>query len=204
LLLRDASKLDGEVWATVDVFEIDQGDVAAVTAATDDDDPIEGYARIGASSGGAEHRHGYGEIDGLGRTEELLDATDASVIHLRCGYFFTILLMDLDSLRAGTITTTLPLDPRMPCADPADLSSTEVAGILTDSLGSRITATQVTDAAVASQLEQAGLGPAQVDGIVGMSQRIRENRPPADPRFALTKTRTSLASWVVGTLRPLL
>jgi uncharacterized protein YbjT (DUF2867 family) len=143
VLVRDASRLAEEVRAAVDVVELDQGDGAAVRDATvgasalfwvdpptDDDDPIEGYARMGASaadavsangiprvvfqsSGGAEHRHGYGEIDGLARTEELLDATDASVIHLRCGYFFTNLLMDLASLRAGTLATTLPLD--FPC-----------------------------------------------------------------------------------------
>ena len=69
-------------------------------------DPVGHYARIGAiaaravtanaiartvfqSSGGAEKRHGVGEIDGLARTEELLDATGASVLHLRCGYFIT-------------------------------------------------------------------------------------------------------------------
>src|SRR3712207_8934011 len=45
-------------------------------------------------SGGAELRSGAGEIDGLAATEQALDATGASVLHLRCGMFFTNLLMD--------------------------------------------------------------------------------------------------------------
>ena len=44
------------------------------------------------SSIGAEKRSGAGEIDGLARTEEQFDATGASVLHLRCGMFFTNLL----------------------------------------------------------------------------------------------------------------
>ena len=83
------------------------------------DDPAAAYAELGAvaaravvenaiprtvfqSSVGAERRHGVGEIDGLARAEELLDATGASVLHLRCGYFFTNLPMQLDTLRAGS------------------------------------------------------------------------------------------------------
>jgi uncharacterized protein YbjT (DUF2867 family) len=77
---------------------------------TSDDDPAAGYARMGASAAraveqnvitrtvflssvGAEKRAGVGEIDGLARTEEQLDSTGASVLHLRCGYFFTNLLL---------------------------------------------------------------------------------------------------------------
>ena len=53
------------------------------------------------SSVGAEKRHGAGLIDGLARVEEQLDATGANVLHLRCGYFFSNLLLELDALRAG-------------------------------------------------------------------------------------------------------
>ena len=69
-----------------------------------DADPIAWYAGLGAnaaravtenqldrtvfpSSIGAELRTGAGEIDGLARTEEQLDATGAAVLHVRCGYF---------------------------------------------------------------------------------------------------------------------
>jgi uncharacterized protein YbjT (DUF2867 family) len=42
------------------------------------------------SSLGAERRHGAGLIDGRARIEEQLDATGSGILHLRCGYFFTI------------------------------------------------------------------------------------------------------------------
>jgi uncharacterized protein YbjT (DUF2867 family) len=83
-----------------------------------DADPVAWYAQLGAtaaravtengiartvfiSSVGAEKRTGIGEIAGLASTEEVLDATGSSVLHLRCGYFYTNL--DLDS-RAETIS----------------------------------------------------------------------------------------------------
>lgn len=71
-------------------------------SAEDADDPVAWNAQLGAnaaravtenqigrtvflSSIGAEKRFGAGEIDGLARTEEQLDATGAAVLHLRCG-----------------------------------------------------------------------------------------------------------------------
>jgi uncharacterized protein YbjT (DUF2867 family) len=54
------------------------------------------------SSVGAELRHGAGFIDGLARIEQRLDAareeTGTALLHLRCGYFMTNLLMNLDGL----------------------------------------------------------------------------------------------------------
>ncbi|MGX9229635.1 NAD(P)H-binding protein [Streptomyces albus] len=115
LLARDPARLPAAVRERADVVRCDQGDGDAVVRATagadalfwvnpptDAEDPVEGYARMGAhaaravrengiartvflSSGGAELRSGAGEIDGLGRTEEMLDATGAHVLHLRCG-----------------------------------------------------------------------------------------------------------------------
>ncbi len=51
-----------------------------------------------------------GEIDGLAATEQLLDATGAAVIHLRCGYFFTNLLFDLNAVRSGRFEVLLDVD----------------------------------------------------------------------------------------------
>ena len=75
------------------------------------------------SSIGAEMRHGAGFIDGLARIEQRLDAareeTGAAVLHLRCGLFMTNLLMDLDALRAGWLTTTWPLQAQCRGLTPA-------------------------------------------------------------------------------------
>ncbi len=92
-----------------------------------DADPVAWYTQLGAtaaravtengivrtvfiSSIGAEKRTGVGEIDGLASTEEALDATGASVLHLRCGYFYTNL--DLDSLRHGLVRIPAPSTTR--------------------------------------------------------------------------------------------
>ena len=60
-----------------------------------------------------------GEIDDLARTEERLDATGASVVHLRCGYFFSNLLLQIDAVRAGVVPIVLPADQPMPWVAPA-------------------------------------------------------------------------------------
>ncbi len=57
------------------------------------------------SSIGAEMRHGAGFVDGLARIEERLDAardeSGTALLHLRCGYFMTNLLHDLEGQRPG-------------------------------------------------------------------------------------------------------
>ena len=86
------------------------------------------------SSIGAELRHGAGFIDGLARIEQRLDAardeTGAALLHLRCGYFMTNLLMDLDGLRAGRLTTIRPLDEPMPWVDPSDIAAVATVRLL--------------------------------------------------------------------------
>jgi uncharacterized protein YbjT (DUF2867 family) len=147
VLVRDPARLAPDLRAEVDVAVADQADTDAVLAATADAealfwvdpptadaDPAAGYARMGAvaaraveagvghtvflSSVGAEKREGAAEIDGLARTELLLDeaavATGRSVLHLRCGYFFTNLLLELDALRQGVLRTAMPVHAPMP------------------------------------------------------------------------------------------
>jgi uncharacterized protein YbjT (DUF2867 family) len=65
------------------------------------------------SSVGAEKRHGAGEIDGLADTEVRLDDVGASVLHLRCGFFFSNLLLQLRAIRAGVVPIVLPVDQPM-------------------------------------------------------------------------------------------
>ncbi|WP_031031599.1 NmrA family NAD(P)-binding protein [Streptomyces albus] len=262
LLARDPARLPAAVRERADVVRCDQGDGDAVVRATagadalfwvnpptDAEDPVEGYARMGAhaaravrengiartvflSSGGAELRSGAGEIDGLGRTEEMLDATGAHVLHLRCGFFHTNLLFEVETLRTeGVLRTTLPLDHAMPWVDPrdigdvvaarllstdwtgrqtqgvhgpADLTYTEVARILTEVLGRPVRAEHVGDDEVRERLRAAGLGEKQIEGVVGMSVWMREGHPVEDPRSVLTTTPTTLASWAWENLRPLL
>jgi uncharacterized protein YbjT (DUF2867 family) len=187
------------------------------------------------SSIGAEKRHGAGFIDGLARIEQRLDAareqTGTALLHLRCGYFMTNLLTDLDGLRAGRLTTTRPLDDPMPWVDPrdiatvatlrllagdwtgrqvqtvhgpADLTWTEAAAALSTATGMPITAQQNTDDEQRAALRDAGMGEVAVEGIVGMSIGKREGFTPEQPRTMLTTTPGSRARWAITHLRPAL
>jgi uncharacterized protein YbjT (DUF2867 family) len=260
VLVRDASRLNPGLAPHCDVVEGDSGDPNAVLRATEhadalywvspapqDDDPVAGYLRLGSvaaeavsvnkvprvvfqSSVGAEARSGFGDIDGLGGTEDLFNNTGAYVTHLRCGYFFTNLLMDLESLRAGVLATTLPVDHRMPWVDPRDigdvaaarllapdwtgvrslgvlgprdLSFTEVARIVADAVGRPLAAEQVPENDVADGLRAAGLTEAQINGVLGMS-RGQLGFSPENPRNSLSGTPTTLGAWAYENLRPLL
>lgn len=160
LLLRDPDRLDAETRELVDTVQGDQLDAGDVLRATegadalysvdppvDDEDPIATYARAGShaaraiqehaiartlfqSSVGAEKRHGAGEIDGLARTEEQLDETGASVLHLRCGFFFTNLLMDPAALEEGVLRVAMSVDAPMPWVDPRDIGDVAAARLL--------------------------------------------------------------------------
>lgn len=187
------------------------------------------------SSIGAELRHGAGFIDGLARIEQRLDATrdetGTALLHLRCGYFMTNLLHDLDGLRAGRLTTIRPLDEPMPWVDPrdiatvatvrllaedwtgrqvqavhgpADLNWTEVAAVLSTATGVSIEAQRITDDEERAALRDAGMGEVAVEGIVGMGVGTRDGFTPEQPRSALTTTPSSLAGWAITHLRPAL
>ena len=215
-------------------------------------DPIADYERLGRSvadavvragvarvvlqsSVGAELRQGAGEIDGLGRVEELLDATaapgGASVLHLRCGFFFTNLLLQLDDLRRGEVPVVLPTDHPMPWVAPVDIAHVAASWLLRDgwsgrhvgavhgprdlswddalaavaaATGHRVRARRVADDEMRAALLGAGLGSKQVDAVLGMSTGLRDGFVAEQPRDATTTTPTTLGSWAHDVLRPLL
>jgi len=258
LLLRDPARLGAETRALVDCAQADQRDADAILAATegtdalywvspptDAEDPIAAHAAMGAiaasaieqhgigrvvfqSSVGAERRSGTGEIDGLAATELALDATGASVLHLRCGMFFTNLLMDPRALEDGVLRVTLPIDLPLPWVDPrdigdvafarllsptwarhqvqavhgpADLSYQQIAAILGEATGRPMAAAQIPDEDLRAALRDAGMGERQVEAMVGMSIGVREDFVPADPRTVLTTTPTTLRAWAHEHLR---
>ncbi|MGH8879117.1 MAG: NmrA family NAD(P)-binding protein [Stackebrandtia sp.] len=180
------------------------------------------------SSGGAEQRHGVGHIDALGGIEERLDATGIDVTHLRCGYFFTNLLFDLDGLAAGVLTTGFHPDRRMPWVDPRDvgevaaarllgedwhgrvvqgvhgpedLSFADVAGVLSEVLDRAVRLETTTDEASREALLAAGLPESAVEAMLGMTIGSRD-LDPQPPRDSTTTTPTTLESWAYAALRP--
>jgi hypothetical protein len=71
-----------------------------------------------------------GEIDGLAATEMALNATDAQVLHLRCGYFFTNLEYQVDAIRAGKLQVLLPLNQPMAWVSPRDIAEVAAGRLL--------------------------------------------------------------------------
>lgn len=183
------------------------------------------------SSVGAERRHGAGLIDGLARSEEAFAATGVDLTILRNGYYFTNLFGNLDELRDGRLTTTMPADQPMPWVDPrdvgdvaaarllapnwsgtvvqavhgpADLTWADVAGIVGAAIDRKVTLDVVPDEVLAAGLGQAGLTEAAVAGLVGMTSGLRGDFTPEQPRTPVTTTPTTLAAWAAGTLAPVI
>lgn len=261
VLARHPERLDPAVRAETDVAVADLRDPAAVVAATagvdtvfwvdpttGGVDPLGDYDRATAavvaavrdngvarvvfqSSVGAEKRHGAGEIDGLARTEEALDATGASVTHLRCGFFFTNLLLQLDAVRAGTIPIVLPEDQPMAwvaprdiaevavtrlldtgwsgrCVQavhgPADLTWPQAADIVSAAVGRPLVVERIPDDAMRDLLRGTGMSTALVEAVLGMSTGLRDGFVPEQARTVRTTTPTTLAAWSYDVLRPAL
>lgn len=261
LLTRHPDSIAAELQPHVDIVRADSQDADEVVAATRDvdaiywvdpsvmsDDPLRDYALATAalvravrengirrvvfqSSVGAEKRHGVGEIDGLAATEVALDALDIDVAHLRCGYFFSNLLLSIESLRAGTLATVLPLDARMPWVaprdiaevaaltllnrewtgrrvqavhGPEDLSWAEVASLLSQELGREVVAIRISDDDMRRGLLDAGMPDAMADAVLGMSTGLRDGFVPEQERTVVTTTPTGLRGWVREELLPLL
>lgn len=261
LLTRHPDDLPAEVAALADVAEADSREPDRVTAATEgvdaiywvdpsteSADPLADYARatdavvaavransiarvVFQSSVGAEKRHGVGEIDGLAATEVALDALDADVTHLRCGYFFTNLLLDLDSIAAGELQTVHELHHAMSWVaprdiaevaalrllnrdwsghrvhavhGPEDLSWSEVATLLTEETGRTVSAVRVSDAEMRRRNIDAGMPAAMADAVLGMSTGLRDGFVPEQRRSPATTTPTRLRGWIRDELVPAL
>ena len=261
LLTRHPERIPDALREFVDVAEADSQDAAQVVAATRgvdaihwvdpsvlSEDPLADYARasdaliaavtengigrvVFQSSIGAEKRHGAGEIDGLAATEVALDALDIDVTHLRCGYFFSNLLLDPESLKAGRLTTVLPLEAPMAWVaprdiaevtaltllnrewtgrrvqavhGPEDLSWAEVAEILSEELGREVEVARIGDDEMLGALRDAGMPEAMAGAVLGMSTGLRDGFVPEQERTAVTTTPTGLRGWVREELVPVL
>lgn len=257
VLVRDPVRLEAAVRDRVEAVTVDLTDADGVVAATvgvdalfwvdppsTGPDPVEAYARLGAnaaravtensiprtvllSSIGAEQRSGMGEIDGLARTEELLDATGASVLHLRCGYFFTNLAVD--AVRSGRIQVVL--DPGQPLAwvaprdiaevatarllntdwsgrvvqavhGPVDLSWEQAVRVVSAATGHPLAVERITEEMQRASLRTAGLGETRVEAVLGMSTGTRDGSRPEQPRDVTTTTPSTLGGWAWEVLRP--
>lgn len=261
VLAHSLSSLDPDLREHVEVTVLDLADRAALEQAIHgaealfvtipsptSEDPLADYETFGRavagavsgsgvdrvvlqSSVGAELRGGAGEIDGLARVEMLLDDLDVSVVHLRCGFFFSNLALQVDQLRSGEVPIVLPTDQPMPWVAPVDiarvacgwllrsdwsgrhiqavhgpedLSWEEALNIVTDATGHDVRAIRVSDDEMRTMLAGVGLSTKQVDALLGMSTGLRDGFRPEQRREASTTTPTTLGCWAHEVLRPLL
>ncbi len=259
VLLRHPERLDPAIAAVVDAVAVDQYDADAIVAATagadavfwvdpttGSADPLADYQRatdsivravtvngigrvVFQSSVGAELRHGAGEIDGLAGTEVALDDAGATVCHLRCGFFFSNLELQLDALRAGVVPVILPVDLPMAWVaprdvaevaaarllssawtgrqvqavhGPEDLSWAEAMRVVSAATGRPVRAERVSDEAMRTLLSDSGMTDGLVEAVIGMSSGLRDGFQPEQPRTIASTTPTTLAAWAYDELRP--
>ncbi|WP_305091612.1 NAD(P)H-binding protein [Prescottella sp. R16] len=260
LLTRHPENIPAAVAEHVDLVAMDSREPSQVVSATagvdavywvdppaESSDPLADYRRatesvvaaveanrigrvVFQSSVGAEKRHGAGEIDGLAETEVALDDCGADVTHLRCGYFFTNLLFETESLKAGLLRTVLPLDAPMSWVAPRDIAEVaalallsgewsgrriqavhgpedltwaQVAKILTEELGREVRVERIADERMREQYLRMGMPPAMADAVLGMSTGLRDGFVPEQDRSMVTTTPTPLRSWIREELVPL-
>ncbi|RJL30001.1 NmrA family transcriptional regulator [Bailinhaonella thermotolerans] len=159
------------------------------------------------------------------------DDPSLSVAHLRAGYFFSNLRYELDAIRAGSVGVLRDTDERFPWVAPADIASVaaslllrpdwsgrrvqgvhgprdlswdDVMAVVSEVTGHQVKAHRVPDDDMRAALEGAGLPPARVEAIMGMSTGLRAPFVPEQPRTPATTTDTSLESWARTDLRPAL
>jgi len=159
VLVRDPTKLPGELRELVEVAVGDLRDAAYVAEATRGadrllwivpepftaEDPVAEMTRMGANAAAAIAANGINRtvlISSVGAERRhgagLIDGlarneeqlAEAGALTLRCGYYFTNLLGSLDELRSGTLTTTAPPDVPRPWVDPRDVGETAAAHLL--------------------------------------------------------------------------
>lgn len=142
LVMRDASKLSDEVRGASNIVEGDLLDAGFVAKATENadaffllvasnyisDNPYGEMLAIGNNAAAAikqnniartvllsslgAHLPNAGFISRLGEVEKILNDTNANVLSLRPGYFFTNLFMSLEELKHGVYTKIGSLDSK--------------------------------------------------------------------------------------------
>jgi uncharacterized protein YbjT (DUF2867 family) len=250
-LRKECDVAEGDQTDSVDVARALAGAHALywVSPATNEDAPLDGYATVTASlvaalhetkvprvvfqsSVGAEARRGFGDIDGLGATEAALDTVSddlgLTVTHLRCGYFFTNLELYAEDIRAGVLSSTFPLEFRLPWVapqdvaavaavrllstawtgrdtlgvhGPEDLSFSEAAAAISGAIGVPVRAEYLPLDVAAEGLRAMGSSEKRIDALLGMSRGFSNpNYVPANPRTVVTSTPTRLAAWAATAL----
>ncbi|MGO8744862.1 MAG: NmrA family NAD(P)-binding protein [Thermoguttaceae bacterium] len=187
---------------------------------------------VNLSSIGAQFDSGVGPICGLHDVENHLKAAD-NITHLRPGFFFENLLQQIDGLRAdGRFSFPLSGTRRFvmlatrdvaqvavqwltditwhgrqvrELRGPADLSFNDVARILSESLGRKITYARCQPQQMRAVIVSHGLSENMADIVVEMYDAIENGRlKPEQADRADNRTSTTLADFARETMLPLM
>lgn len=262
LLVRNPDKLDSEVRSRVRVAQGELQDAEFVQQATEGAEAlfflappnftapnIRAYyqslsdAAVGAvqannishvvfisSVGGGSQNAGL--VSETYRIEDALNATNANVLSLRCGFFMENFLMYLPTLREqGAFYSlnrpNLPM-PMVATHDiahvaahklldrswqgnltlavqgAADVTPDQAAQIISAATGKTIQYVQVPAEQVRQTLLQMGASPDMADNYVQMLTAFDEGIYAAEPRTPETTTPTTLQQWATEMLKPIL
>lgn len=186
---------------------------------------------VNLSSIGADMVYGAGPVSGLHDVEELLNEVATDIMHVRPGFFFENLLMQLDLIREwGRISLPLAGSTQFPMLatrdigrfaaeklinpgwsgrnicelhGPVDLCFDEVAEILTDVLGRKIVYAQCEPEEMRHHLLEAGISENAAAAMLEMYASIDAGRMKTlQPRTPQTTTPTTLADFARETLLP--
>ncbi len=179
---------------------------------------------VNLSSIGAESASGVGPINGLHDVEGLLDEASTNITHLRPGFFFENLLWQLDSIRRSN-KISLPISgsrrfPMIATRDigrfaaarlasrgwmghfvselhgPADLSFDEVAGVLSETLGRKITHTKCSPSDARRAMIDSAMSENAADVMIELYDAVETGRlRPLEPRSPQNTTSTTLAEF---------
>ena len=184
---------------------------------------------ISSVGGGAQNA---GLVSETYRIEDALNATNANVLSLRCGFFMENFLMFLPTLREQGAFYSL-LRPNLPVPmvathdiahvaahklldrswqgkltlavqGAADVTSDQAALIVSEATGKTIQYVQVPAEQVRQTFLQMGASPDMADNYIDMLTAFDQGIYAAEPRTPETTTPTTLQQWATETLKPIL
>ncbi len=187
---------------------------------------------VNISSVGAHHDAGTGPIAGLHDVEEMLDATGASVLHLRAGYFFENYLPQVQVIDAmGAIMLPVSGDKSVPMvaagdigviaaekllddswsgtsilglSGPEELTFDEAAAAISTAIGRDVAHTPIDEMQARMGLSMLGLGQGVIDALIEMYRAIETGHlSAAEPPAAATTTPTPLHEWAAVNMAPM-
>lgn len=235
-LIKSTRNVDALFWVTPPSYGSDNlrdfqnrlGSAAAIAIRTNRIPRV-----VNLSSIGAQHASGVGPINGLHDVEHLLENETSNITHLRPGFFFENLLMQLEGIKtSGRFSLPVSGSRRYPMIatrdiarvacerlldpiwtgncnrelhGPADLCFDEIATILSDVLVHRIDYVKCSRKEARQMMHDHALSDNAIELMLEMYEAVESGRlRPTQPRSADTTTPTTLAEFAHDVIVPMI